>query len=108
MPKLNSSFGSSALPARVASFSFWLWAAISLSRIIAALVEPAVLDVRDVGAEKAFDGCEETVVDGRRVCPAGVVAADDEAAFCAGVAGCAVLLANCAKELMDRPSVVSL
>jgi hypothetical protein len=49
IPRLNSSLGSSALPARIVSLSFWLSCATSRSRSVAAL-DPEAAD------EEAFEG----------------------------------------------------
>jgi len=62
IPRLSSSFGKSALPARIDSFNFWLRSAISRSRNVAVL-ELLTVDADIVGAVER-DGVEKAVVCG--------------------------------------------
>lgn len=106
IPRLNSSLGSSVLPARIVSFNFWLCSAISRSFRVAAL-DPEEADANDIVVGtlrtvlvgKPFDGCCP-------VCPggwvAGVVDVDGCVArgFDAGVEGVVPGFRNEVKELM--------
>jgi hypothetical protein len=106
IPTLNSSLGSSVLPARIVWFNFWLCSAISRRRIVAAL-DPEEADAKDVVVgtlgtvfvEKLFDGCCPACVGGWL---AGVDDVDGcvAATFEAGVEGAEPGFRKEVKELM--------
>ena len=105
MPRLNSSLGSSALPARIVSFSFWLCWASSRNFIDAALDPEETEGIGSpLGVEDgiAVAGCcaDGVAVDGG--CVAGVVDdagnADEEE-----VAGAFPWFRNDEKELIVNP-----